>query len=208
MIRWFHLPLLSDQSLNDISKLAQQYPVEFLLAWLEKNGEGQSYFYGDLTEAWLGAVRVIFRDWKPDASSASRIITGLSKDTDHTEVLANVSKLLLRVDPRLLFKLLSVWIKEQPDRSSALEKLKKLRLHIAEARIDAEYAAKFQTLLAESSKEWGVDTDFIEKVILKDAIRSAQGEVLDRRDEMNISLAISSETLRRLLAISLIKLIS
>ncbi|MCI0661515.1 MAG: hypothetical protein L0220_10610 [Acidobacteria bacterium] len=208
MIRWFHLPLLSDQSLNDISKLAHHYPVEFLLAWLEKNGEGQTYSFGDLTEAWLGAVRLIFRDWRPDVSSVSRIFTGLSTDTDHTEVLANVSQLLLRVDPRLLFKMLSVWTNEQPDRSSALEKLKKLRLQIAEARIDTEYAAKFQTLLTESSKEWGVDTDFIEKVIIKDAIRSARGEALDRRDEMNISLAISSETLRRLLAISLIKLIA
>lgn len=208
MIRWFHLPLLSDQSFNDICKLAHLYPVEFLLAWLEKNEGGQSYFFGDQTEAWLGAVRVIFRDWRPDASSVSKIFTGLSTNNDHTEVLANVSQLLLRVDPRLLFKMLSVWTDEQPDRSSALEKLKNLRLQITEARIDTEYAAKFQALLTESSKEWGVDTDFIEKVIIKDAIRSARGEVLDRRDEMNISLAISSEMLRRLLAISLIKLIA
>jgi hypothetical protein len=208
MIRWFHLPLLSDQSLSDVCKLAHLYPAEFLLTWLEQNGEENTFCSGDLSEAWLGAVRVIFRDWKPDEASVARIIFCLSTNAAHSEVLPNISRLFLRVDPRLLYKILAVWTNRQPDLVAAQEELRKLRLQIAEARIDTEYSVKCQTLLEESAREWGVDTNFIEKGIIQYAIRSVQGEVLNRRDEMNISLAISSEALRRLLAISLIRLIA
>ena len=200
MIRWFRLPLLAEGALDDVRAIAVRHATEFLPAWLQE-GDHPLFNLPDLTEGWLAAVRAIYRDWTPGAEDANRLITALCEQ----DSFRRAAWRLLKVDPRLLYKTLRGWLSIQPDQRIARECVKALRLQIAEAGDEEQFDDHRRHLLEESAREWRVDTNFIDIGVIKRAVASVNGETLTRRDEMNIALAISSESLRRLLAMSLLK---
>jgi hypothetical protein len=204
MIRWLHLPVLSKMYFEDIKAIAHKYPADFLIAWLGNGSSKYDLQPGDIDEGWLNVIRVIFREWQSDAESVIQIFNGLSG----SRCLSQASWKLLKVDPRLLFKVLKSWVDQESNLAEAKKIVSQIRLQIAESKDEVEFNTRQTTQLAESAKEWNVDTNFIKVGVIDRAIQSAQGGQVSRRDEMNIALAISSETLRRLLAVSLIKLIA
>lgn len=207
MLRWFRLPLLAERSLDTVRGIAQKHPMDFLTAWL-REGDCSRFNQPALTEGWLAAVRAIFLDWEPDAESSLQLIAELGGEQESGDAFQRGAWRLLEVDPRLLYKILSAWLAKELDQQFAKEKIKLLRLRIAEARNETDYAHQRQQLLEEGANEWNVNTAFIDIGVIQRAINSARGERLSRRDEMNIALAISSGSLRRLLAVSLLKTIA
>ena len=100
--------------------------------------------------------------------------------------------------------MLTRWLKQQPDRCAAQQRLLALKLQIAEAKDLTDYARQHQQLLAESAQVWGVDVYFIRRSVLERARETVSGKQTARRDEMNIALAVTLEPLRRLLAMDLL----
>jgi hypothetical protein len=211
LLRWFRLPLLSEKALASVREVAHRHPAEFLPIWLQQ-GADSSFNLPAVTEGWLAAVRVIFSDWTPDAPTAESLLNVISESAAPEEAFHRAASQLLEADPRLLYKVLIAWLSGQSDRQTALNKIRSLRLNIAEAKDETDYHRLRQKLLAECAAEWNVDSYFIDNGrdngIVNHAITSVRGEKLLRRDEMNIALAISSESLRRLLAMSLLKIIA
>jgi hypothetical protein len=211
LLRWFRLPLLSEKALASVREVAHLHPVDFLPIWLQQ-GADSSFNLPAVTEGWLAAVRTIFSDWTPDAPTAEALLNALSESAETEEAFHRAASQLLEADPRLLYNVLTAWLSDQPDRQTSLDKIRSLRLNIAEANDEKDYDRKRRKLLAECASEWNVDSYFIDnghdKGIVNHAIASVRGEKLLLRDEMNIALAISSESLRRLLAMSLLKLIA
>jgi hypothetical protein len=204
LLRWFRLPLLAENALSDVRGIARKQAAEFLPAWLQE-GEHTSFILPDVTDGWLAAVRTVYRDWTPCPEEANRLINALCEQ----DSFRRAAWRLLKVDPRLLYRTLKGWLSIQPDQRIARESIKALRLQIAEAEDEGQFDVQRRHLLEEGSREWrNVDTNFIDRGIVRRAIASANGENLSPRDEMNIALAISSESLRRLLAISLLKSIA
>ena len=208
MIRWLHLPVLSNNYSDHVRKVAHEYPTEFLTAWLQPETAGSILQPGELNEGWLAAIRSIFINLNPEAVDVDQLFKDLSAGQFLNVRVSEVSWRLLKVDPRLLFKVIKKWISQQQDTADARQVVKNIRHQFAEANNEDAYAAKKKALISDSAKEWGVDEFFITNGIVSRAVASADLTHLTRRDEMNIALAISSETLRRLLAISLLKLLS
>ena len=204
MLRWFHLPLLSEKAAASVREIANRHPVEFLRIWLRESAH-PSFNLPAVTEGWLAAIRTIFLDWMPDAQTAESLLNALSESIEPEEAFHGAASQLLEADPRLLYKVLTAWLPNQTDRQTALNWIRSLRLKIAEAKNEREYDRLRQQLLEACASEWNVNPNFIDLGIVKRAVASARGEKLFRRDEMNIALAISSESLRRLLAMSLLK---
>jgi hypothetical protein len=208
MIRWLHLPILSNNCIDQVRKVAHEYPTEFLTAWLQPETAGSILQPGELNEGWLAAIRSIFINLNPEAVDVDQLFKNLSAAQFLNVRVSEVSWRLLKVDPRLLFKVIKKWISQQQDTTDARQIVKNIRHQFAEANNEDAYAAKMSALISDSAREWGVDEFFITNGIVSRAVASTDLNPLTRRDEMNIALAISSETLRRLLAISLLKLLS
>lgn len=211
LLRWFRLPLLSEKALASVREVAHRHPAEFLSIWLRESAN-PAFNLTAATEGWLAAVRAIFAGWTPDAPTAEALLNAISESAAPEEAFHRAASQLLEADPRLLYKVLTAWLSGQSDRQTALNKIRSLRLNISEAKDETDYHRLRQKLLAECAAEWNVDSYFIDngrdKGIVNHAIACVRGEKILRRDEMNIALAISSESLRRLLAMSLLKLIA
>jgi hypothetical protein len=200
MLRWFRLPLLDEKALNDVRAIAERHVAEFLPAWLQE-GDFPPFNLPDLTDGWLAAVRTIYHGWTPGPEDANRFINALCE----RESFQRAFWRLLKVDPRLLYKTLKSWLSIQPDQRMSV---KALRLLIADAGDEEQFDDQRRLLLEEGAREWRRDTYFIENGIINRAVAAVNGQRLQPRDEMNIALALSSESLRRLLAMSLLKSIA
>ncbi|HKX30827.1 MAG TPA: hypothetical protein VJ302_24265 [Blastocatellia bacterium] len=206
LVRWFGLPLLAERPQARVREIAHRHAPEFLTAWLQEETAAPPPFnLTALTEGWLAAVRAIFLDWMPDPDAATRLLTTLCEQDDAMDCFQRWVWRLLAIDPRLFHRVLTAWLSVQPWRQSAGEMLDRLRWQIAEAGDETEYSVQRGRLLAESAREWRVPPDFIERELLERAVSSARGEALSEREEVNLTLAVGSESLRRLLAVTLVK---
>jgi len=189
LLRWFRLPLLSEKALASVREIAHRHPAEFLPIWLQQSAY-LSFNLPAVTEGWLAAIRTIFSEWMPDAPTADALLNALSESAEPEEAFRHAASQLLEADPRLLYKALTAWLSGRSDRQTALNKIRSLRLNIAEAKDETDYHGLRQKLLAECAAEWNVDSYFIDngrdKGIVNHAIASVRGEKLLRRDEMNI----------------------
>jgi hypothetical protein len=211
LLRWFWLPLLDQSVLPKVREVAQQYPVAFLSAWLQEE-EQEQFKLPAMTEGWLAAVRLIFQEWQPEAACAAQLIEALGKNAEAEDEFERAVWRLLKLDPLMLFRVVRAWLSSQSDPERARARVQRLRFQIAEAQDEGQYAKKRETLLTECAHEWDVDSHFFDKGhgkgVIQRAIASMWGERLEARDELNLALAMGSESLRRLLAMSLLKTIN
>jgi hypothetical protein len=135
-------------------------------------------------------------------------LIALGGDEEAADLLQFAAWRLLAVDPGLLYRVLKAWFSVQPAPQAAGEQIQLLRLQMAEAGDESQFDIQCRRWLEEGAGEWGVKTSFIDRNIVQRAVSGASGEMLSRHDEMNIALAIGSESLRRLLTVSLLKSIA
>lgn len=55
VIRWAQLPVLEEQSLSEIRRLAERWPVQVLESWISEESP----------DGWRFAIRAAFHDWRP-----------------------------------------------------------------------------------------------------------------------------------------------
>ena len=113
IIRWLHLPIQSQESIDSVRKIAHQHPSEFLAAWLKPFTMQTIFRSEEVDEFWLAAIRDIFINWTPTAKQVDVLIDNLSNAQEIDIRISELSWQLLKVDPRILHKILKVWVAYQ-----------------------------------------------------------------------------------------------
>ena len=205
IIRWLHLPIQSQESIDSVRKIAHQHPSEFLAAWLKPFTMQTIFRSEEVDEFWLAAIRDIFINWTPTAKQVDVLIDNLSNAQEIDIRISELSWQLLKVDPRILHKILKVWVAYQENSSNAKRIIKNVYHQFAESNNENNFAIRRSYLIQEIASQMNVDIAFVMNGIVSKAIDSVQSRPIKKRDELNIALAIGSETMRRLLGITLLE---
>ncbi len=206
LLRWFHLPLLSHEAVEDLRPFIAEQPIAFLKAWLLNQGlPDELEFPPKKDEAWLGVVRTLFREWRPDAEVARQTLLSLADvdDDDLSEFLSDAAKHLLEVDPLLMARVLRAW--QLPQQRSSIDELR-LQLAECDSLINLN---QFKTQLLKSICNLfpqSPDFDhFVQSGILNRAVQALNGARVENADENNLALAARFDDLRLLLALHLLE---
>ncbi len=189
MLRWLHLPLLAKGWLEPTRKLAHAHPTEFLTAWLASErvkDVGELRFEAELSE-WFSVVRQVFRGWNPndDTVLARRVLNRVQLED------------LLRVSPFLLARLArAAW---------NAERLAEVQRELAGCDSPARLPAELQGLEEQAWRTMGVDPAFVTALVRRvEQLWRGRGSGLDRREQLNLGLAIEVAPFRRALAVRLL----
>jgi len=215
MLRWFHLPILSNSFRIDVQQFAYGYPAEVLGAWIDDVGVLSGLQHSDSSDGWFSAIRTIFGQWQPDAATAQSIITQLGGDpvkTEWLEVLTNAVWKLLRVSPLLMGRVIQLWIDEicipQGGMRDTGTLLNLLLFGVAGVTTNEALLRKIESMKAEVAKNKDVDSAFVEKALIQRAISILQGQVVSVADEHNIAAVLNEGAFRRLLSVRILEKIT
>jgi hypothetical protein len=208
LIRWFRLPLLSNELKPVVALLLQHFPEELTAAWLLNEGLPAGFQGEELSEGWLAALREIYRDWWPEAATACRILLRLAGAATDDELPGRLPGLIWRlaaIDPLLLGKLLKAWVDERPY-TNLPAVLTKLRWQLAGCADEDEYHQHKQQLLESSAETMQLDPEAIyERLVEKPltALLNPPGDL----NGCDLALAVAVQPLRQLLTLSLLEML-
>lgn len=215
LLRWLHLPLLSQHYQDDIQSFAFTFPGETLAAWVGDSGLPEALHFGDLDDGWLSAIRAIFWPWQPTDVPITQIISLLipgDLELNPGDWLPVIAWKLLRVSPLLMGRIVNQWIHEVgvpqwgPRNVSVL--LKQLIYELAEAESSSQELDRKITLLEEHvAGTMKVDSAFVEKALIQRAVALFQGQPIRHLDQENLAVAMNVEPFRRLLGIKVLEAI-
>jgi len=220
MLRWFHLPLLSDSFRSDVQQFAYAYPAEVLAAWIGEAGLLRDIRHSGSSEGWLAVIRTIFGQWRPNAATTESIIIRLGGNPTETgwgEVLTSTAWKLLRVRPLLMGRVIQQWIEgiciPQWGTQQAQVLIRILLFEVAGVtsnRNEALHRQKeaLEKEVAEMMADEGVDSAFVEKALIQRAISILQGQAISATDEHNIAAILKVASFRRLLSMRILEKIS
>jgi hypothetical protein len=195
-MRWGKLPILSERFRADVQTFARRHPAIVLRAWVCESGDVGCLVLPEIDEAWLGAVRGVFRGFQPaDECEALELAECL-----HSDPAAQCERLVLDtlerlgpVDPILMGRIAKEWIRFA---QTAPDVRQTMRMVLAnEWHVEPGFLAAVANLM-------GVDDVFLEQVPLADGVRACRGEALHHPH--NLNLALSLRPFRVLLASRLV----
>jgi hypothetical protein len=213
LIRWFQLPVLSEQHLSRVRKLVQQAGSYILPVWLSDTPTEPSLHWTSGDEQWFATIRVIFKDWQPGDMAARRLVMQLGgMDENLDEPLLRTVWRLLRIDPLLMGKVLHMYVSNvylpQYGTNATETLFRNLITTLAEAVNEQDIQRQEDALLLTISETMGyVDINFIRRGLLEPALQVFQKKHVKHLAENNIALALSVEPFRRLLSIRILKFI-
>jgi hypothetical protein len=200
LLRWFHLPLLSQRYCSDIRKFVETHPVETIAAWLRGTLVELpcGLKFADRDDAWFSVVRAMFQDWRPKPEEASALFeVWMEQSETQKAAIGDAFDALLRVDPRLAVKVIQVGCRQHSE---------PLRFRIASAGDGPTYQRQKGRLVETCSKEMRCDTAFL-KSLLEKAAEDAPSA--NKRDAVNLATAIvASSDFRKLLAMHLLECVA
>ncbi len=202
LMRWFHLPLLSENGMSVLRPLISQNPSAFLLAWKKFRGLPAPLSINDAEpEIWFSVMRALFREFEPNSEQAEQMLfalTGADSTTDLLPDLFVAVRHLCSIDPFLLAKVLKHWECPQKERL-----LRELRLQLADVSTEQEIQRAKKQLLTDGAAKLGGNPGFIE-IIINRGVRFWKGEKMDDFDRKNLQVFARVDELRRRIAIDLI----
>ncbi len=214
LLRWFQLPLLSDQYREEVQRFAFTYPGETLAAWVSESGLPSTLRWNEVNDGWLSAVRAIFWPWPPAASPISQVIVPLlPEDGGETpqEFLPALAWKLLRVSPLLMGLIVKRWALEEGvprwGAHNVRALLHQLRDDMAEATSSLHVYSDRARLLEQVAATMSVDPAFIERALIGRALSLFQGQEVSRLDQENLAVAMNVEPFRRLLGVRVLAVI-
>lgn len=211
MLRWFHLPILSDQYLSQVQLLVKHSGSYILPIWLSDTLSQSDLRWASADDQWLSAVRTVFKYWQPSDMASRRLVTQLGgTDENLEELLLRTAWRLLRVDPLLMGKVLQRFVSDvylpQFGPSATHTLFRTLLSTFAESASDNDMQRYKTSLLEVTSDTMGdVDVNFIRRGLLEPALRVFSGKSIKTLEENNIALALSIEPFRRLLGITVLE---
>ncbi len=212
LMRWFHLPVLSQRYLLYVRSIVFAYPGETLAAWVSKSGLPPELHWNEIDEGWLSAVRTIFWNWRPTHIPVQEVMEHLlpmDAQQDLLEALTSITWKLLRVSPLLIGLVVKQWagqevtLKWGVKQSRAL--IQQLIYNLAEAEGRDALQKKMAALEQDVVTTMGVDPRFIERSLIRPAFDLLEDPPmpLNRLDQDNLAIAMNVEPFRRLLGIKL-----
>ena len=203
LLRWFHLPLLSEEAVTILRPLVSRNPLPIIRAWLKDDTGSGTLNLPFRDETWLGIVREYLIHWQPEASEAREllmILANVDNDPDLREYIFEAVQPLYRVDPVVMIRVLRAW--NLPNREAVLIELRRGFAGVVNVNL---INARENALIARAHQLFGVDSDFIVNEILLPARQYLAGLPLNREQLANLEMAARSDELRRLLAIHLLR---
>ncbi len=203
LLRWFHLPLLSEEAVTILRPLVCNNPLPIIRAWLKEDTGSGSLNLPFRDETWLGIVRDYLIHWQPEESEARELLmllVNVDSDPDLREYIFDAVQPLYRVDPVMMIRVLRAW--NIPNREAILIELRRGFAGVVNVNL---INARENALIARAHQLFGVDSSFIIDEILLPARQYLAGLPLNREQLANLEMAARSDELRRLLAIHLLK---
>lgn len=208
LLRWFHLPVLSERYREEVRRFAFVYPGETLAAWVGESGLPSTLQWSEVDDGWLSAVRAIFWPVPPLVTPIKQIIAPLlPEDGAETpqEVLPALAWKLLRVSPLLMGLIVKRWaLEEGIPRWGARHVrvlLHQLRDDMAEVTSSLPLYSDRARLLEQVADTMNVDPLFVERALIGRALSLFQGQEASRLDQENLAVAMNVEPFRRLLGV-------
>ena len=214
MLRWFQLPILSDQSLAEMQQFVRRSGNTILPVWLSDAPSQFNLLWAGADDQWVSAVRAVFKHWRPGDMAARRVVMQLGgMDENLEEPLLRTVWRLTRVDPLLMGKVLLPFLSHvyipQYDIGATRKLLRTLLSTLAECASENDLQQKKTELLSAISDTMGyIDPHFIRRGLLEPALRAFNNKTITPLEENNIALALSIEPFRRLLAIGVLESIT
>jgi hypothetical protein len=218
LIRWFHLPLMSQDIFPSVEHFACTHALETVPIWLAEDCSLPGLQFARSDDSWISVVRKIFFNWQPESNIGQlvqRLIDPLLAN-DPLTVSQQIVSTLSRVSPILMAKTLRAWVETvcipQGGRQDSLVLIKRLLYEMAGADDKGSLVKRKRHLLQElvdngngERREMDVDENFIKKVLLARAISALQGQDIEPIDRENIAIAMRVEPFRRLQSIYLLE---
>jgi hypothetical protein len=210
LMRWFHLPLLSQENFADIEWFSWTHATDTLSIWLDDTCPLPDLQFTSCDDNWLSVVRKIFFNWQVENNIDALIqhIADRSSLTYPPEIALQMVWKLSRVSPVLMAKILRAWIEKvcipQGGMQQSIILVSQLCYEVAEVNSEDALSKRKAQLLHDATTEMHVDTHFINKALLARATLSVQGQHLSPIDRDNIAVAMQVEPFRRLLSIHLL----
>jgi hypothetical protein len=211
LIRWFHLPIMSQDIFHRVQQFSCTYALETLPTWLQEQCPLPDLQFTSGDDGWLAAIRIIFFDWQP-TSNVGNLVDRLADPSPLNDPLTLASQMvwkLARVNPILMAKTVHAWIKRicipQWGIAQSSTLIKQLLHEIAELHKQESLAKKQNILIQELATVMNVDTNFIQRSLLERALPALHGHAIAPIDRENIAVAMQIEPFRRLQSIYLLK---
>ena len=190
-MRWGKLPILAGSARADVQEFARRHPAIVLRAWLVDSGKVGLLTLPEIDEPWLGAVRGVFRGFKPaDECEALELAECLHRDpaSQCERLVLDTLERLGPVDPILMGRIAREWIRfAQPAfnvRQSMWAEMK------YEWPLEADSVSKLAMTMRVN--DGFLDDHFLETVLLADGLRAARGEAPHQPHNLNLALSVRS----------------
>jgi len=156
VLRWFHLPLVAPDHIDNVRRFGHAFPVAVLFAWLGCRSDS-SLSSVILDEGWLGVVRDVFKDWRPTGLDASDLRSRFEHpSTGPALPLGATASKLSQVHPLLAARVVEAWLNSD-----------EAAKHSSKERRVLPWALKDQILRGESH-------DGLVRRVAQDVARSAE----------------------------------
>jgi hypothetical protein len=192
MMRWGKLPILAERFRANVRVFAHDHPATVLRAWLGESADAGSLSMPEIDEAWLGAIRDIFRDFQPaDNCEAIELAECLHRDpaAQCERLVLDTLERLGPVDPILMGRVAKQWICFSQPSADTRQLMRNALLY--EWHVEPEF-------LIGVAKLMGVDDYFLENVPVSDGLRATRGDAPHQPHYLNS--ALSQRNFRVLLA--------
>jgi len=203
LLRWFHLPLLSEDAVIVLRPLVTGNPLQMISAWLRDDSGPRGLSIPFRDETWQGIVREYLFSWQPDQEQSRELLmrlAGVDNDQDLREFIFDAVQPLYRVDPVLMMRVLRAW--RLPNYEAVLTELRRCFAGVVSASL---INARENALIARAHQLFGFDSSFIATEVLLPARQYLAGLPLTPGQLANLEMAARSEELRKLLAIHLLR---
>ena len=202
LLRWFHLPVLSERYREEVRRFAFAYPGETLAAWVGESGLPHPLRWSEVDDGWLSAVRAIFWPVPPLVTPIRQVIAPLlPEDGAETpqEFLPALAWELLRVSPLLMGLIVKRWAMEvgipRWGAGNVRVLLHQLRYDMAEATSSLPVYSDRAKLLEQVAATMSVDPAFVERALIGRALSLFQGQETSRLDQENLAVAMNVRAL-------------
>lgn len=213
-LRWWRAPVLSKALKSSIMEKISEYRKETLLVWLGRNEE--EYLDPRLKQTegqhgWYEVIRSFYWNWQPGTEAAAELVKELgliSGDPfkDLSEGWSGYEE-LCRINPVMLATIIKTGLQViYPGSTQSLRPFINILCNLIadlerNAGTSSLEAAK-RNLLASAAESMKVDTAFIERVLLQEALKLINGEL---SENCNLRFSLEVQPLRSWLAIKLLQ---
>lgn len=211
----FRLPVLSARHRRAVRQVAHAHGPSFLEAWLELLAPRQASSAAELVDAWRGAVRDLFRTWRPRPEEAEGLVGGAFGAPLQSATRTGRETLwrLAEVDPLLFGRVLATWLAGRGFEAGARGMLVQAYCLLAGKGTRSEADEHRRTLsgdvvrcMSPERLRGEANPEFLERGLLPAARAVLAGtRPVARTDLGNLEAALFAEPFRRLLALHVLE---